>query len=189
MAQPSGRRSPAKRRASGNRWGKDSDHEEIAASARARRRPGLRARRAGPGRTTDVRRRAQRHGRHGGAAAGVRRRRRGRARQRGTLAAMGSLNVRLIIALLITASFSGDNVNYWIGRFTGPRVFHSESSRFLNRKHLNRTRHFYEKYGRKTIIIARFVPIVRTFAPFVAGIGRMRYGSYVFSALPGECSG
>jgi membrane-associated protein len=103
----------------------------------------------------------------------------------GTLAAMGSLDVRLIIALLITASFSGDNVNYWIGRFTGPRVFHSESSRFLNRKHLDRTRHFYEKYGRKTIIIARFVPIVRTFAPFVAGIGRMRYGSYVLFSIAG----
>jgi len=103
----------------------------------------------------------------------------------GTLAALGSLDVRLIIALLITASFSGDNVNYWVGRFTGPRVFHSESSRFLNRKHLDRTRHFYEKYGRKTIIIARFVPIVRTFAPFVAGIGRMRYGSYVLFSIAG----
>ncbi|HWR89500.1 MAG TPA: DedA family protein [Dissulfurispiraceae bacterium] len=103
----------------------------------------------------------------------------------GTLAALGSLDVRLIIALLITASFSGDNVNYWIGRFTGPKVFCSDKSRLLNRKHLDRTCHFYEKYGRKTIIIARFVPIVRTFAPFVAGIGRMRYGTYVLFSMAG----
>jgi membrane-associated protein len=97
----------------------------------------------------------------------------------GTFAALGSLRLDLTIVLLTVAAILGDTVNYWIGAKVGPRVFHGENVRFLNRKHLDRTHEFYEKYGGKTIIIARFVPIVRTFAPFVAGIGRMSYRRFL----------
>jgi len=91
-------------------------------------------------------------------------------------AAEGSaLRVELITPLLVVAAVLGDAVNYSVGRTLGPKVFSSEKSRLLNKKHLLQTQKFYEKYGGKTIIIARFVPIVRTFAPFVAGIGKMRY--------------
>jgi membrane-associated protein len=95
----------------------------------------------------------------------------------GALAAsVGSpIQVVPVTLLLIAAAVVGDALNYSIGKFVGPRVFHYEGSRFFNREHLDRTRRFYEKHGGKTIILARFVPIVRTFAPFVAGIGRMRY--------------
>jgi membrane-associated protein len=85
------------------------------------------------------------------------------------------LTIGLILPLLIVAAVIGDAVNYAVGRHVGPRVFTSESSWLLNKKHLERTQGFYEKYGGKTIIIARFIPIIRTFAPFVAGIGHMRY--------------
>jgi membrane-associated protein len=88
------------------------------------------------------------------------------------------LQVPLLCALLIVAAVSGDAVNYAVGSYLGPAVFTSEHSRFLNRQHLIRTQHFYAKHGGKTILLARFVPIVRTFAPFVAGIGRMRYGYF-----------
>ena len=81
----------------------------------------------------------------------------------------------VIIPLLIAAAVLGDAVNYSIGNRIGPKVFRSEGSLFFNKKHLLRTQEFYERYGGKTIIIARFVPIIRTFAPFVAGIGQMRY--------------
>jgi membrane-associated protein len=83
-----------------------------------------------------------------------------------------------IAALLCIAAVLGDAVNYAIGARIGPKVFSSETSRLLNKEHLVRTQHFYEKYGGKTIIIARFMPIVRTFAPFVAGIGQMRYARF-----------
>ena len=82
------------------------------------------------------------------------------------------------------AAILGDSVNYAIGARLGPRVFH-EQSRFLNRRHLERTHAFYERYGAKTIVIARFVPIVRTFAPFVAGIGQMRYARFLFYNVAG----
>src|SRR5688572_3657506 len=85
------------------------------------------------------------------------------------------LSVGFIVPLLIIAAVLGDAVNYSAGRHIGPRVFTSETSLLLNKKHLARTQAFYEKYGGKTIIIARFIPIIRTFAPFVAGIGHMRY--------------
>ena len=91
-------------------------------------------------------------------------------------AAEGSaLRVELITPLLVVAAVLGDAVNYSVGRTLGPKVFSSEKSRLLNKKHLLQTQKFYEKYGGKTIIIARFIPIVRTFAPFVAGIGQMQY--------------
>src|SRR5205823_12554908 len=79
----------------------------------------------------------------------------------------------------------GDNVNYWLGRRLGPAVFTRDSSRLLNKKHLNQAHDFYAKYGSKTVILARFVPIIRTFAPFVAGIGRMNYGRFLLFSLIG----
>jgi membrane-associated protein len=85
------------------------------------------------------------------------------------------LQVAVIIPLLIVAAVLGDAVNYSAGKLIGPRVFTSEKSLLLSRKHLTRTQEFYERYGGKTIIIARFIPIIRTFAPFVAGVGHMRY--------------
>src|SRR5437870_3066000 len=88
------------------------------------------------------------------------------------------LSLPLLMILLIATAVLGDAVNYAIGYHVGPRVFQSERSRFFNRKHLLRTQEFYEKYGGKTIILARFIPIVRTFAPFVAGIGKMRYPKF-----------
>jgi membrane-associated protein len=91
-----------------------------------------------------------------------------------------------LLVLLIAAAIIGDAVNYAIGRFVGPKVFSRESSWFFNKKHLERTQRFYERYGGKTIILARFVPFARTFAPFVAGIGRMEYRKFaLFNVLGG----
>lgn len=97
----------------------------------------------------------------------------------GTFAARGDFNVFWLFVMLSVAAILGDTVNYWIGKIVGPKVFHNENVRFLNRKYLDRTHEFYEKYGGKTIIIARFVPIIRTFAPFVAGIGSMTYMKFI----------
>lgn len=96
----------------------------------------------------------------------------------GSIAAMGSFKVVLLWALMAVAAILGDTVNYWIGHFVGPRVFREEV-KWLKREHLERTQKFYEKHGGKTIFLARFIPIIRTFAPFVAGIGRMRYGYFI----------
>lgn len=97
----------------------------------------------------------------------------------GSFAAVGALNEMWLFWLLSLAAFLGDTVNYWIGAYIGPKVFHKEHVRFLNKEYLNRAHQFYEKYGGKTIIIARFVPIIRTFAPFVAGIGKMTYWRFI----------
>ena len=97
----------------------------------------------------------------------------------GALAAKDALNVFWVSVLLSIAAILGDTVNYWVGYKLGPRVFSSQNSRWLNREHLQRTHEFYEKYGGKTIIIARFMPIIRTFAPFVAGIGQMTYAKFL----------
>ncbi|MBI3326019.1 MAG: DedA family protein [Nitrospinae bacterium] len=93
----------------------------------------------------------------------------------GTFAAIGSLEAGWLLGLLSVAAVAGDTVNYAIGNFVGPRVFHTGHSRFLKKEYLDRTHRFYEKYGGKTIIMARFIPIIRTFAPFVAGVGSMTY--------------
>jgi membrane-associated protein len=97
----------------------------------------------------------------------------------GTFAARGDLNVVVLFLLLSAAAVLGDTANYWIGKIIGPKVFQKENSRIFKKAYLERTHNFYEKYGAETIIIARFVPIVRTFAPFVAGIGRMSYGKFL----------
>ena len=93
----------------------------------------------------------------------------------GALAAGGGIDVHLLALLLVAAAVLGNTVNYSIGRFIGPKVFHWEESRLFNRRALDRAHAFYEKHGGKTIVITRFVPILRTFAPFVAGIARMTY--------------
>ncbi len=96
----------------------------------------------------------------------------------GALAALGSLDLWLLVVLLIGAAILGDTVNYWVGAWIGPRAF-SGNVRFLRKDYLERTHAFYEKHGGKTIILARFVPIIRTFAPFVAGVGAMSYPKFI----------
>jgi membrane-associated protein len=101
----------------------------------------------------------------------------------GALCGMGAMQLEILIPLLILAAFFGDNTNYWIGRLLGLRLL-KRSDRLIKREHLDKTHIFYEKHGGKMIIFARFLPIIRTFAPFVAGIGLMRYRLFVlFSAL------
>ncbi|MBM2814487.1 MAG: putative rane protein [Ignavibacteria bacterium] len=102
----------------------------------------------------------------------------------GSIAALGSINPWILFILLSIAAIIGDTVNYWIGHYIGPRVF-KENVRFLKKEYLDRTHAFYEKHGGKTIIIARFVPIIRTFAPFVAGIGAMTYSKFILYNIVG----
>lgn len=97
----------------------------------------------------------------------------------GAFAAQGSLDVLWLFIILSVAAVIGDTVNYWIGHFIGPKVFQKENVRFFKKEYLERTHQFYEKYGGETIIIARFIPIIRTFAPFVAGIGKMTYWKFI----------
>jgi len=103
----------------------------------------------------------------------------------GAFAALGQLNIWFMFALLSIAAILGDTVNYWIGHYLGPKVFKWKKSRLFNPEHLQRTHAFYEKYGGKTIILARFVPIIRTFAPFVAGIGAMTYPRFILYNVVG----
>ncbi|MGC2518601.1 MAG: DedA family protein [Burkholderiales bacterium] len=103
----------------------------------------------------------------------------------GALGAAGGIDVNLLAPLLIVAAALGNTANYSIGRFLGPKVFHWEQSRFFNRRALDRTHAFYEKHGGKTIVVTRFMPILRTFAPFVAGIARMSYLRFTAYNLAG----
>ena len=103
----------------------------------------------------------------------------------GTLAAAGGMDIIAVMATLIAAALSGDNCNYWIGRWLGPKVFHYRESRFFNPEHLRRAHAFYERHGGKTIVIARFMPIVRTYVPFVAGLGAMPYLRYLAFCVVG----
>jgi membrane-associated protein len=96
----------------------------------------------------------------------------------GTFAALGALDLWVLIVLLIVAAIVGDTVNYWVGSYVGPRAF-GGNVRFLKTEYLERTHAFYEKHGGKTIILARFIPIIRTFAPFVAGVGAMSYPKFL----------
>ena len=102
----------------------------------------------------------------------------------GALCGLDALQLQWLIPLLILAAFCGDNANYWIGRLIGMSLFHRIKGRFVKREHLDKTHAYYEKHGGKTIVFARFMPIIRTFAPFVAGIGLMRYRLFVlYSAI------
>lgn len=103
----------------------------------------------------------------------------------GTLAGGNLLNIWVAYITLLAAAILGDTVNYWIGNLIGPRVFSSGSSRFFKKEYLEKTRDFYEKHGGKTIILARFIPIIRTFAPFVAGVGKMRYQTFLLYNIIG----
>jgi membrane-associated protein len=104
----------------------------------------------------------------------------------GTFSAMGSLSIKGVILSLSVAAIAGDTVNYWMGHMTGPKVFNRDGSRLLNKRHLESAHLFYERHGGKAIIFARFIPIIRTFAPFVAGIGRMAYlRFFLFNVMGG----
>ena len=104
----------------------------------------------------------------------------------GTVVATAGLDVHALVALLIVAAVSGDSINYAAGRFIGPRVFDKPDSRWFRQEHLRRTQAFYDRFGGVTIIIGRFVPIVRTFAPFLAGVAGMRYGKFLTFTLTGS---
>mgnify|MGYP001002100635 CR=1 FL=1 len=104
----------------------------------------------------------------------------------GALAAKGMLNLNYIYIMLWLAAVIGDSTNYWIGRFVGPKVFNQEKSLFFKKEYLDKTQGFYDKHGKKTIIIARFMPIIRTFAPFVAGIGKMKYTTFLAFSMFGS---
>ncbi len=106
----------------------------------------------------------------------------------GALCGMGSLDLEVALPLLILAAFMGDNTNYWIGRLLGLRLLEHASPRFIRHEHLEKTHAFYAKHGGKTVIFARFLPIIRTFAPFVAGIGTMNYRHYVIFSIIGGVS-
>jgi len=103
----------------------------------------------------------------------------------GALAAGSALQIRILLVVLFIAPLLGDQVNYWLGRILGGKLPFSEDARFLKKQYLDKTHSYYEKYGGKTVIIARFVPIVRTFAPFVAGIGKMHYLKFISFSIAG----
>jgi len=103
----------------------------------------------------------------------------------GTLAGGGVMNIHLLVVLLILAAVIGDSLNFALGRWIGPRVFRSQDSWFFKRAYLERTHQYFERYGGRTIIIARFVPIVRTYAPFVAGVGAMEYRRFLLFNVTG----
>ncbi len=97
----------------------------------------------------------------------------------GTIASLGSLNIGIVVVILTIAAIAGDTLNYWVGHFFGRKIVDNPRITFINQEHIDKTEQFYKKYGGKTIILARFVPIVRTFAPFVAGVGTMDYLTFI----------
>ncbi len=103
----------------------------------------------------------------------------------GALSALGSIHLTGILILLYIAAILGDSVNYWIGNVFGQKIVDSKKIKFINQDHIDKTQEFYKKHGGKTIILARFVPIVRTFAPFVAGVGKMHYDTFVLYNVVG----
>ncbi len=102
----------------------------------------------------------------------------------GALAAVGSMNILVLYFSLLVAAILGDTVNYWIGAYIGPKIFHKKIL-FIKREYLIRTEKFYEMHGNKTIVLARFIPVIRTFAPFVAGVGKMKYPRFLFYNIMG----
>jgi len=106
----------------------------------------------------------------------------------GALSASGAMNIWLIAAVLIAAAIIGDTVNYHIGKYLGPKIFKKQNVKFLNVKHLDKAHEFYTRHGGKTVILARFIPVIRTFAPFVAGMGSMRYGKFILYNIAGGIS-
>lgn len=103
----------------------------------------------------------------------------------GAFAALGSFNIYILLGLLLVAAVLGDTANYWIGHFFGQKIIDNPHIPFINQKHIDETQEFYKKHGGKTIFLARFVPIVRTFAPFVAGVGKMDYKKFLEYNLTG----
>lgn len=103
----------------------------------------------------------------------------------GAISALGSLNIFVVFILLVVAAILGDSVNYWVGHFLGKKIVDNPKIPFINQEHIDRTQKFYEKHGGKTIILARFVPIIRTFAPFVAGVGKMEYQKFFLYNIAG----
>jgi membrane-associated protein len=103
----------------------------------------------------------------------------------GAFASSGSLNIEWLIILFSLAAIIGDTVNYWIGHFAGPKIFHRKNARFFKKEYLDTAHEFYEKHGGKTIVLARFIPVIRTFAPFVAGIGEMSYQRFIIYNIIG----
>ncbi len=97
----------------------------------------------------------------------------------GAFAALGDLNILILVVVLTAAAILGDTANYWIGHFFGQKIVDNPKIPFINQDHIDKTQEFYKKHGGKTIFLARFVPIVRTFAPFVAGVGKMHYGKFI----------
>jgi membrane-associated protein len=106
----------------------------------------------------------------------------------GAIAALGGMDIGILMAVLIAAAVLGNMLNYQIGRYLGPKVFHWENSRFFNKAALEKTHAFYEKHGGKTLIISRFLPLFRTFAPFVAGVGAMTYARFSMFNVVGAVS-
>ncbi|MCX6712531.1 MAG: DedA family protein, partial [Candidatus Vogelbacteria bacterium] len=103
----------------------------------------------------------------------------------GFLASQGYLNIYLLLVILFVAAVLGDNVGYWFGEKVGPMIFKKEDSRFFKKEYVNQAHEFFEKYGGKSLILARFIPVVRTFVPIVAGVGKMTYKKFFFFNLVG----
>jgi membrane-associated protein len=103
----------------------------------------------------------------------------------GAIASLGSLHIGWVVTILVVAAILGDSVNYWIGHFIGQKIIDNPKIKFINQEHIDKTEQFYKKYGGKTILLARFVPIIRTFAPFVAGVGIMNYQKFILYNIIG----